>query len=244
MGMNQRLLRTRASGFNPKSISGLAAWWDASDSSTITTVSGAVSQWNDKSGNGLNATQTTANNRPSNSAQTLNGRAVMTFDGSNDVLQFTGVARTDETWFLVGAANSSAASSKAHVMLGNASPGHGLHFVPKLDGGATNILGYLGGFGAANTARYDIAGGGNVAATLVSVVRSAASGGTMWTNGVQRGSCSTSSSTTMDRLGLPSTGTAATCFISEALIYSRPLSTAERRLVESWLGKKWGIAVA
>ena len=42
-----------------------ALWFDASDSATITTVSGAVSQWNDKSGNARHATQATASLRPS-----------------------------------------------------------------------------------------------------------------------------------------------------------------------------------
>lgn len=43
MGMNPRLLRPTASGFNPRQISGLAAWYDASDSSTLyTTDAGSV----------------------------------------------------------------------------------------------------------------------------------------------------------------------------------------------------------
>ena len=88
MAMNPRLLRPRASGFNPRSISGLALWFDANDSSTITTVSGAVSQWNSKVG-GYTATQTTANNRPAYSATSFNGKAGVSFDGSNDQLDST-----------------------------------------------------------------------------------------------------------------------------------------------------------
>jgi hypothetical protein len=41
-----------------------ALWLDAADATTITTVSSAVSQWNDKSGNNRNATQATASQRP------------------------------------------------------------------------------------------------------------------------------------------------------------------------------------
>ena len=40
-------------------------WLDAADSSTITESGGAVSQWDDKSGNDRHATQGTAGNRPS-----------------------------------------------------------------------------------------------------------------------------------------------------------------------------------
>jgi hypothetical protein len=39
-------------------------WFDAQDAATITTVSGFVSQWNDKGTQRSNATQTTAGNRP------------------------------------------------------------------------------------------------------------------------------------------------------------------------------------
>lgn len=63
-----------------------ALWLDAADASTVTTVSGAVSQWNDKSGNGRNFTQGTAANRPAYTASALNGLPAVTPDGSNDWL--------------------------------------------------------------------------------------------------------------------------------------------------------------
>ena len=66
-----------------------ALWLDAADASTVTTVSGAVSQWNDKSGNGRHATQSTAANRPTYPATTLNNISTIEFDGTNDVLTAT-----------------------------------------------------------------------------------------------------------------------------------------------------------
>jgi len=63
-----------------------ALWLDAADASTVTTVSSAVSQWNDKSGNGRNAAQGTADNRPAYTAAGQNGQNTITFDGSNDGL--------------------------------------------------------------------------------------------------------------------------------------------------------------
>lgn len=66
-----------------------ALWLDASDASTVTTVSGAVSQWNDKSGNGRNATQSTAASRPTYTTAGQNGLNVTTFDGVNDHLIHT-----------------------------------------------------------------------------------------------------------------------------------------------------------
>jgi hypothetical protein len=59
-------------------------WLDASDASTITETAGAMSQWNDKSGNARNATQATAANQPTTGALTQNGLNVISFDGTND----------------------------------------------------------------------------------------------------------------------------------------------------------------
>jgi hypothetical protein len=59
-----------------------ALWLDASDSTTLTTVSGSISEWRDKSGNSRNAVQSTAAYRPSTS--TLNNLTILTFDGIND----------------------------------------------------------------------------------------------------------------------------------------------------------------
>src|SRR5215471_15318108 len=60
-------------GFDPSSISGLCAWWDASDTTTITASGGAVSQWNDKSATGCHLTQSTGGRQPSTGTRTLNG---------------------------------------------------------------------------------------------------------------------------------------------------------------------------
>jgi len=69
-----------AGGVEPDDISGLQLWLDASDLSTITESSGAVSQWDDKSGNGNHVTQGTALHQPSTGVATLNGKNVIEFD--------------------------------------------------------------------------------------------------------------------------------------------------------------------
>jgi hypothetical protein len=95
--MSPRLLRPKASGANldPRSVGPLHCWFDASDSSTIfdantggslPAAGGAIGRINDKSGNGRNATQGTANNRPTYQLGVQGGRSVMRFDGSNDAL--------------------------------------------------------------------------------------------------------------------------------------------------------------
>lgn len=71
----------------------LGMWLDASDSDTITLVSGNVSQWDDKSGNNRDFTQGTAGNRPTLQTAGINGLDTIAFDGSNDAL-----ARAVESW--------------------------------------------------------------------------------------------------------------------------------------------------
>lgn len=58
-----------------------ALWLDASDVSTITTVSGGVSEWRDKTGNGINLVPTTSNN-PSYGSTTLFNLNTITFAGN------------------------------------------------------------------------------------------------------------------------------------------------------------------
>jgi hypothetical protein len=74
--------------WNPLKLTNLLGWWDASDAATFTYGTGStVAQWNDKSGNGRHLTQGTAASRPDRNA-TLNGQAGVTFDGSNDYLDY------------------------------------------------------------------------------------------------------------------------------------------------------------
>jgi hypothetical protein len=90
MAMSPRLLRPRASGFNPRSIPGLAVWLDASKASSVTLDgNGKVSTWTDLTGNGRNATQTTANNRATYTTAGFGGKNCLTFDGSNAASRMT-----------------------------------------------------------------------------------------------------------------------------------------------------------
>jgi hypothetical protein len=68
------------STFDPRRIPGLAAWYDAADSASITLDSGRVSQWSDKSGNARHATNTTSGStQPSYSTAARNGLNVLRF---------------------------------------------------------------------------------------------------------------------------------------------------------------------
>jgi hypothetical protein len=70
--------------FNPLSLAP-QLWLDASDTATITESSGAVSQWDDKSGNGFNVIQATGANQPTTGVATLNNKNVIQFDGGDSL---------------------------------------------------------------------------------------------------------------------------------------------------------------
>jgi hypothetical protein len=80
---------------------------------------GFVTTWYDQSGNGRNATQTTAGQQPqivSNGViETQNGRPMPRFDGSNDILTFQGVHDAQWSLAVVGLMGS---SSQAFLQFG------------------------------------------------------------------------------------------------------------------------------
>jgi hypothetical protein len=98
-----QLLYTPSTTLNLLSLSP-SLWLDADDSSTITLVSNSVSEWRDKSGNNRHASQTTTDNRPIMS--TLNGKGVLSFDGSNDFLRCENYNYIFQSVFIVFSRNS------------------------------------------------------------------------------------------------------------------------------------------
>ena len=91
MAMSNKTLRPRVSGFNPKSISGLYAWYDAADATTITQATG-VSSWADKSGNGRTCSQPTGANQPAYVLAGQNGKNVIDFASSSLNMTTNGTA--------------------------------------------------------------------------------------------------------------------------------------------------------
>lgn len=78
--------------FSPSTLPNLKAWYDASDTTTITTGMGGVATWADKSPNGYNLTQSDSTKRPASGSRTLNGKNVIDFDGTNDLLTASSAA--------------------------------------------------------------------------------------------------------------------------------------------------------
>jgi hypothetical protein len=69
-------------GFSPLDIPNLEAWWDAQDTGTISGTASAVTQWNDKSGNGYHLAPVGTGNEPAQ--LTVGGENMISFDSTND----------------------------------------------------------------------------------------------------------------------------------------------------------------
>lgn len=94
---------TQVGGFTPTDLSGLEFWFDANDDSTITEVSGEVSQWDDKSGNGRDIVQLTAGQKPNTA--TLEGVSTLFFDG-DDALNLGSLSVQGDPMTIFGVAAS------------------------------------------------------------------------------------------------------------------------------------------
>ena len=238
MAMNPKFLRPRVSGFNPQSIAGLQLWLDAADSSTISTDTG-VSQWQDKSPTGSVWAQAVGNEQPATGTQTINGKNVIAFDGSNDSLSSGTPLSTSMplSFFLVQrivAITTFGMTYTAGTVTG--------HFDIRQNT-ATGGLNVVANASTVINQSTDRTGINDIIAWIVP----ASDVSTLFRNGA-------SLTLAIDYvkpiltgthyLGRRSDGFYANVRIAEIIAYNAVLSTLQRKAVESYLGKKWGITVA
>lgn len=95
-----RVMRPPAGAWSPLDLPSLVAWYDASDTATITSSGGAVSQWDDKSGNGYHLTQATGAMKPTTGSTTQNGLNTVSFDGT-DLIANTSISLTQPNMVII-----------------------------------------------------------------------------------------------------------------------------------------------
>lgn len=226
MAMNPRLLRPKATGFSPKTISGLELWLDGSDSTTMTLDSTTVSEWRDKSGKGNNFSQTIKTNQPTFTASAKNGKSAVYFGNGPVVSGPSGFSFAQPTtWFL--AFQSPTSSGAWSIFDGNTSRQHV--------------------FGNAETEMRMFAGAAPVIATLT---------GSTWYVALltYNGSSSTHRVSTLTASTV-NAGTAAITSprigansgmrgdLGEIGMFSKVLSDAEATAVIRYLSQKWAVTV-
>ena len=238
MAMNPRLLRPTASGFNPKSIAGLQLWLDAADSSTITIDTG-VSEWRDKSATGSKWVQAVGNEQPATGTQTMNGKNVVEFDGTNDSLSSVTPLSTSMplSFFLVQRIVTKTAFGMSYTS--GTVAGH-FDIRQNSNTGGLNVV--------ANTSNVIVDATDRTGINdIISWVVPASGLSTMFRNGSALTLVFAFIKpvlTSTHYLGRRSDGYYANVRIAEIIAYSTELSTLQRKAVESYLGKKWGITVA
>lgn len=253
MPMSPRLLRPRqAGGFNPKTVGTLAVWLNPSDTSTLTYNGSTISQINDASGNGRHFVQATAASQPGTT--TVNGRNALLFDGKwmrqtalsayanrTVILVVRRDAGTNPTAF--GAVFGYRSSASAISGVSNSD----VFFVLRADSASS---GTPTGLDTANSATV-VAWANGASATLQSGVSVSQRFATcpLSTAGaaaiISVNTTQTGSGNKMPLLGVEGNASARTYLMTlcEVLVYSDELGTTARRAVESYLSKKWNVAV-
>jgi hypothetical protein len=217
--------------FVPTQISTCQAWYDGADSSSFTLSGTSVSQWNDKSGNGYNATQTTAGNRPTYSNNGVNFSRT-----SSNFLTISVPYNRTLSFFTVATTSSSTQS----YYIGRAS---------SFGGGPTIIANYVG----SSIEYFNGADRATLSSTPTSTFLAGwtqQSGGRVlgYYNGSNVFDIAQSDNnnagvafSTIGNSHLTTYTNYITGTIYEILFYSSALSTFEVRQLEGYLAWKWGL---
>lgn len=225
----------------------LLAWFDASDTSTITETGGAVSAWADKSGNGWDVSQATGASQPTTGSATLNGRNVVSFDGTDDFLTASSIspaiAFDDFSCAVVLRSGSDVSLFQSAVRVQVS--GTGFFVAPYGRGGSYPRVAVTDTFTSLNTSAT-----GNyidpVAGQSYTLLSSLSDGAQLLrVDGqdhlITTDAAGTAGSQTGIRLGADSGG--ADPFdgdIAEVILVRRALTDAEIAQVESYLDRRWG----
>jgi hypothetical protein len=240
----------RARQFDPRTLIGLAGWWDAANAGSLTLNSGEVSQWRDLSGNGRHAAQATAMNQPTYTAAARNGRNAIQFNGSSDFLrgpwQITLTAQTTFAVVAMSSANNwgrpfTQTSTVQATATGDMNADFAIagHYIPLLRNNVSNAFGSYnaGTVRASVNFTYDAWG-----------VWSSTHTGAQIANRLDNGTASTYSTATFNTTfhtfliganGGPGVNQFLGGFVGEVLVYSRALADAERNAVHRYLRAKW-----
>lgn len=228
-------LDTNGSQFGPSSLSGLAAWYRGD---TITTSGGAVTQWDDKSGNGKHLVQATSGKRPTLTASGIGNQPSVVFDGSDDTLECASMTVASGSPFTVLFVGNSA--TQANRVFLDSFNAVGARLAIYCQTSSQISLYGSAGFGVNGTdmsSSHVVAAVINGASSKLSVDGAAPTTGDVGTAGLASGL----------RVGIDQDQTAGRSVsgqIAEIVLYSRALTTTEVTQVARYLGARYGITVA
>jgi hypothetical protein len=245
--MSPRLLRPRASGlFDPRTIGTMRAWYDFSDSSTLTLVNSLVSEIRNKSGTAPTLSQSVEANRPSLSS--IGGRQAALFDGSNDHLFSNTAVRGEGTLF--GVYGRTGDASVVAAAFGESTPNIVQFAIGVTTGGdgsgdpiASGRFSGAGGVLTAtriNSAASTVVVSSTFALTTAPTIRANGTAGSVSSSAQtgNRSHAAIGARNSTDTYGLFWNST-----VGEVLFYSSVLSESQITSVERYLAAKWGITL-
>ncbi len=224
-------------------------WYDASDASSVTASSDTVSQWRDKSGNGLHLNQVSSIQRPLTSSANINGKNAIKFDGSDDTMTTAsnpfGASISDA---FVIAVHKVDTDNRGALFTLTGSSVQANHWQARAPWGNGDAYFDVGGASGANRLQtsYGVSAGSNV---LVSFYGST-------THNVQQ--VFKNGALLMDDATGHSVNTAGNIFVGSAgaggsyqntsmgefIIIKGTVSPADRQKLEGYLAHKWGLAAS
>lgn len=223
--------------WTPAQLSGLALWLDAADPNTITLNGSTVSQWRDKSGNSRHANQATATSQPAYTTAGLNGRNVLTFDGTNDLFELASGILLDDNF------------THVHSVLVRSTTGQNSVDV----GRTTTPIGYGNWWFTDNVLYSNLRGsnfmlhGGSIATgTFINGLVRNNSGTQAYRNGTAFGTpqgAAVTGNLTLNAIGRAQGSTAAVHngIMAEVIVGRSNLSIEDRQKLEGYLAWKWGL---
>lgn len=225
--------------FNPSVVAAVSGWYDFADTSTITNVSNAISQINDKSGNGRNATQGTAANRPSTSVVTINSLNAAGCDGTNDTLVIPiAVLGANQPALTIAAVYYPNNTNTTLQLIANNNGSNG---------GRSHVTNQAQNFGVTAVARITPVSG----STILHIARSPANGENRTsrlkinTDAQLTSGSYTRSSVAGTAAAICSYGTPSGWFngnVGEIIVFQSELSDANANRIARYLSGKWGVS--
>ncbi|MBV8491030.1 MAG: multicopper oxidase domain-containing protein, partial [Candidatus Eremiobacteraeota bacterium] len=234
-----------AGSFAPTQITGLQAWYDASNAANFTLSSGKVASWNDSSGNNNTLQQKAAAAQPSYTSSGFSGLGAVSFGGAN---------------YLVGSNakfSSNLFGASSVFVVSNAPPNIGQRVLMWSGSYASNPRWSL--YETRDAQGFQFNGSSGQIATVET-----ASGPAIWTaagSSADKQQLLRKNGTLIGRqlpIAAPSSGSAPLALgatidsggvghapylgqIAEVLVYNSLLTTAQQQSVEGYLACKWGL---
>jgi hypothetical protein len=227
---------------------GLLVWLDASDDSTFSYSSGTeVSQWRDKSGNNFHANQATTANQPSRS-NVLNSRKTVNFSSSSGDFMRVSSGIVNPNYITVFTVIKPGTQGNDYAVILEQDHGNGYNgWVIQRNSNTSNWQSWVASAASDWFNPNQVAYTNNTAQIVT--LRKNASTINLYSNGTSNGAVSISDTTiTQTSYGLNlgywqyGNGRYYNGEICEITVYNRGLSDTELKLVNTYLGQKWGIS--